>query len=913
MTQVSHLEDPTRKPWRILVFHHTHWDREWWATYQDFRIRLVEVIDQLLDTLDSDPGFKSFFLDSQTVVLRDYLEVRPYERRRLTEAIRAGRIQCGPWYILPDEFLVSGESHIRNLWLGRRVAAEFDIPLQQVGYLPDTFGHIAQMPQILRGFGIDNAFVWRGYGGGAAAKQDFHWEAPDGSGVLAMWFPDGYYQMPFLHFGNPDRPYADKLGRIFQAIERWGPRATTDVLLMPYGGDHRPMDPQLAAKIEEANTAIDALGSIAWSTLSDYVAAIRAAAPGLETVRGELRALGPEHPHLLSGVLSARLNLKRLNFLGQTWLERYAEPLAALAWADGRRYDASLLWKAWDLLVQNHPHDSICGCSIDQVHREMLSRFAQSRQIAEIVSEQSAQYLNGRIDAPDCGPNDLVLIARNTLPWRRSALVTAWTPRSAVGPRTHRLLDSAGTEIPFQSRDVTGARPMTDRSEWTEIAFIASDVPPLGHAAFRLTTRDAPVATGVANYRAHGPVAARKGSAAIGDLRIGPGRLENGYLRVEVDAASGTLTLTDLASGVVYPHLHSFDDGGDAGDTYNFSPPLGDQIVRSIDGARVHVGLEEIGPARATLRVDLDWRLPASLTADRTSRSSRRVATRITSLITLCSGARHLEVRTEWENRSTDHRLRALFPLGSPAEFSEAQGQFTVTRRPVVVEDLGSGWPETYAPTLPQQGWVSVHAGDRGLMIGNRGLPEFEVLDDGQGTIALTLLRSVGWLSRDDLLTRVGGAGPTTPTPDAQLLGPNRASYAIIPHTGDWLASGAYRVAEEYVVPVHGSWVRGTHGSEPGTGGLLELVGDHTLLLSAVKKCERDELLVLRFWNVASEPTETQVRLLRPLSEALLLDLKEDPVDGGTLNVDQDSFSLRAGPAQIVTVGLRLGPKDARK
>src|SRR5947209_542346 len=160
-TQVS----SSSRHFRILVVHHTHWDREWWTTFQDFRIRLVDVIDQLLNTLEVNPRFRSFLLDGQTIVLGDYLEVRPEEQSRVTEAIRRGRIECGPWYILPDEFLVGGEAHIRNLWLGRRTASRLQIPLQQIGYLPDTFGHIAQMPQILQGFGIDNAFVWRGYGG----------------------------------------------------------------------------------------------------------------------------------------------------------------------------------------------------------------------------------------------------------------------------------------------------------------------------------------------------------------------------------------------------------------------------------------------------------------------------------------------------------------------------------------------------------------------------------------------------------------------------------------------------------------------------------------------------------------------------------------------------------------------------
>jgi alpha-mannosidase len=485
---------------RIFLIHHTHWDREWWATFQDFRVRLVELIDDLLHTLDRDGEFRTFLLDSQTIVLRDYLEIRPEHRDRLASRIREGRIECGPWYILPDEFLVGAEAHVRNLLMGRRVARDLDIPLLSVGYLPDTFGHIGQMPQILRGFGIDNAFMWRGRGGDPeGAKQEFLWQASDGgpdgfgSEVLTHWFPSGYYQMPFLHFGNPDRPYEDKLGRILHAMEEWGARATTDALLMPYGGDHRPIDPNLATKIREANEAIAGLGEVRWATAQEYIAAVREADPQLETVRGELRSFGPFDPHILPGVLSARLYLKRANFWGQTWLERFAEPMSAMAWVYGRRYDEALLWKAWELLIQNHPHDSICGCSIDQVHREMMPRFDQSRQIAEILTEKSAQHLNARIDTSDLAQGERALVVHNPLPRERGGWASVWVPREDISPRTHRLLDDSGAEIPFHARDVGGSLPMIDTWRHTEVGFVADRVPGLGYRTFRLTRRDTPL------------------------------------------------------------------------------------------------------------------------------------------------------------------------------------------------------------------------------------------------------------------------------------------------------------------------------------------------------------------------------------------------------------------------------------
>jgi mannosylglycerate hydrolase len=949
--------------YRVFVYHHTHWDREWWAPMQDFRIRLVELIDNLLDALDTDPEFRCFLLDGQTIVLKDYLEIRPENREKLVAYINDYRIQCGPWYILPDEFLVSGEAHIRNLWLGERMAERLGFRNLDVGYIPDTFGHISQMPQILRGFGIESALVWRGVGADASFKQEFMWEAADGSQVLAHWFPEGYYQMPFLHFDNPDRPDEDKVGRVRRLVETFAARATTDCVLLPYGGDHQPIDRRLPRLLADANATmrleardVRLDGSdeeqapspkpqassyeFYWATTQEYMEAIRARRPNLEVRRGELRDTSPDLAHLLPGVLSARMYLKQLNFAGQTWLERYAEPLAALAWVHGRRYDAELLWTAWELLAQNHPHDSICGCSIDQVHREMLPRFDQSRQIAEIVTEKSAQHINAQIDTSSLADGELALVVHNTQARPRSGPVGVLVDRAPdVSPRTHILIDPDGAEVPFQVKPVDTLQPMSDRWHHAEIRFVAENLPALGYAAYRLARREIPLNRKQLFFNAVQPTAQLKGSASVGDLRVGDGVLENRWLRVEVNQHDGTLRVTDKRSGEVYAGLNAFEDGGDAGDSYNYAAPLNDIVLRSDGNARVHVSLAEAGYASATLRIDLDWSLPAGLSEDRLSRSADYLVTRISTFVTLAAGLPRVEIATEWDNRVRDHRLRALFPLGAPIAVAHAEGHFDVLTRPVGTGETGAGWPEPPAATLPQQGWVSVDDGRRGLTIANRGLPEFEVISrhapvpsatsreregnlplsrgrdwgaGGEGaTLALTLVRAVGWLSREDLLARVGGAGPTIPTPDptpdAQCPGRQRVEYAVMPHRGDWLAARADLDAHDYLAPLYGTATGRHAGTLPARGGLLEIAGDHSLIMSACKKAEGSDALILRFWNVSKRPTEACVRPHERPSAARLVDLKEHAIADGELSIaDDGSFGLRAGPAQIVTVEIRL-------
>jgi mannosylglycerate hydrolase len=897
------------RKYRVFLYHHTHWDREWWQTVQDFRIRLVELIDELLDTLDSDPEFKCFLLDGQTIVLKDYLEIRPEHQERLIGYIRAGRIQCGPWYILPDEFLVSGEAHIRNLWLGRRMAAKLQYDNLDVGYIPDTFGHISQMPQLLRGFGIDNAMVWRGLGGPSPDfKQEFLWEAPDGSQVFTYWFPDGYYVIDFIHFDNPLKTYDDKQGRVRRSLERWAERATTDVLLMPYGGDHRLIDKNLPRLLKLANEDLKEHAEILWGSTKDFIEAVRSQNPKLAVLRGELRDVGAEHPHLLPGVLSSRMYLKQLNFQGQNALERYAEPFSALAWLHGKRYETSLLWTAWEQLVQNHPHDSICGCSIDQVHREMLPRFAQSKQIADNLTERSVQHINGQINTSDLKDGEHALVVHNPLSWTRAEPAVVWMDRTLAGgihPRTHMLLDSEGREVPFQLKEVGGVKPMTDKYWYTELKFSVMEVPGMGYKTFVLKKRDVPLDSKELFFTAEQSSAKLKGSGLVTDLQIGSNSLQNSLLRVEIDPVNGTLNVVDRKTGKSYSGLGAFEDGGDSGDTYNYSAPLLDQVKRTTDpgAVKVHVSVMEAGYTHAVLRVDLDWMLPIRVSKDRMSRAVETVPYRISNYVTLSAFSSRVDMKTTWNNTAEDHRLRVLFPLGARVEESHAESHFDVVKRDSAVTETADGWPEIYMHQKPQQGYLSMCTEGKGLTIANKGLTEFEMLGDSQGTAAVTLLRSVGWLSREDTLVRVGGAGAPTPVEDAQCLGHNEAEYSIIVHEGDYLSARSYLRAHEFMTPLYGSLTGKHEGRLPQVGGMIEVNGDHTLLLSACKKAEQSDALILRFWNTSKSQTAASVKLHGKPKQARYVDLKEEPMDRDPLEMKQDgSFVVKAEGAEIITL-----------
>ncbi len=507
----------------IHVVSHTHWDREWYLTYEQFRMRLVTLVDRLLDLLDSDPSYKYFHLDGQTIVLEDYLEIRPEQEPRLRQAIEDGRILIGPWYVMPDEFLVTGESLVRNLLRGHRISREFGAPMP-VGYLPDLFGHVGQMPQIWRQFGLDNTILWRGFGGPDA---EYWWEAPDGSRVLMMHLPpEGYCNATRIVF-DPAAMMARAAEKI--AFERG--RTKTGQALLMNGVDH--VEPHTAIPM-----LIDKLSAIEGqrarhSTLPAYVAAVRSSVEAsrhdLDTVVGELRT-GTDYANLLPGVLSARVYLKQQNALVQTLLESYAEPLAVFASMLGARYPAGELRHAWKVLLQNHPHDSICGCSIDAVHDENMTRFARARQVGDAVAVAALDVIADSVPAPATGIVRAVVVNPDAV--ERAQVVEAFVdlPIDSAEPWRHvdaQALDRAVTFFPRDAAIAEIAGPDGERVEfqvlgedivvshvmsryetpWAlnvrrlHVLWWAPSLPPCGYAAFdiRLGAADAPPAAAYAS------------------------------------------------------------------------------------------------------------------------------------------------------------------------------------------------------------------------------------------------------------------------------------------------------------------------------------------------------------------------------------------------------------------------------
>ncbi len=746
---------------RVFLVSHTHWDREWYRSFQTFRAHLVDTVDRVLDLIAADPGF-CFVLDGQSIVLQDYLEIRPERRDELTAACREGRLGIGPWYVQPDSLLPSGEAHVRNLLIGRALGSEIG-PLSRVAYTPDSFGHPAQFPQIFAGFDLGPFIYWRGNGDEIdALPAEYLWEAPDGTTVLAHHLWKGYFSAALLP--------ADA-----QAASAWladiatelAARTRSDCVLLLNGIDHAPPDANTAA-VAAALTERSGW-TVQRALLDDFAAAMTAALPTpAPRFRGEL--VGARIAHLLPGVWSTRIPLKLRNRRVETLLEAWAEPWSALGERFGLRSERSALQQAWCSLLQNQAHDSICGCSLDRVHEQMAARYDTAEDLGNETTHRVLERLAGldtmratpwgelgeggagidiAVFNPSAHPRtDIVRLALDPQPWMA-------THESDAGRELaiHPLLTS-GITAPGFSVDGQPARLLAQSDErvrllpeypaWT-IEFVAPDVPAFGWRRFTLRT-DAAAAAGEDHER---------------DIRSGS--------TVVTAADDGTFTVcfgTQRFDG-----LCGIEDRGDRGDSYDFDP-VDAGGTWSVDAVAVTRHLDANGVQR--LHVARRLSVPAGLAAYRAQRSDARVDLVLETEARLIPALTRVDVRVRVHNSARDHRLRLLFPTGAEVDEFLAASTFDVMRRSTAPR-AASGWIHPAPTTFPQQGFVAAN----GLTVAAPGLPEAEVTADG--VIAITLLRAVGWLSRMDLHSRAEPAGPLISTPGAQTLGTMEATLALAP------------------------------------------------------------------------------------------------------------------------------------
>jgi mannosylglycerate hydrolase len=883
----------------VHIVPHTHWDREWYRSAAEFELRLAHLVEGVLEALDRG-AVPAFLLDGQGIVLDDFAAARPESAGQLARQLRTGRLECGPWYVLADNLLVSGEAMVRNLIEGGRAVRRHDGRPMPVGYAPDTFGHPAILPTILAGFGIDTAVLWRGFGGERGQEKDlYRWVGPDGSEALMIHLPPAGYENG-ANLPIEPKAAAARWKAVRAVLER---RARSPFWLVMNGADHHVLQPDLKAAVRRLQSlAPDCRFEV--SSFSSYARAVTRWAErreaDLPAIKGELRE-GRRHAWVLQGTHSARLYLKQANADCQRLLERAAEPLVALASAKARTAKRARglredLHVAWRTLLENHPHDSICGTSADVVHREMMTRFDRARAMGgEIVDraldaaigfDTNAARVAGRekwkptlvVFNPAARARSGVLEARVAL-FRADVRVgqqgSAADRLAARRPGEMALLDGQGRPLPVQELEredgydrLESPRyyPDSDAVEWRRVAIAVKDLPPLGIAALHVAER-------AARPSARPPVH---------PVRASEYGLENERVEIRIEP-DGTLSMAS-ANGLSAHHLGAIECVRDEGDSYT-SSPRGPDLTTSPDAVVVRTVQE--GPLRGEIEIQ---------------RRYSRAGIDVTTCAQLDAGSRHVVLSFAFDNRHGNRRVRAAFPLGERTLRVSADGPFGPVERAVQPVKKKSGDLEAPDPCAPMQRFVSVAGKGTGLTVLSDGLPQYEARLDG--SVFVTLLRSFDQMSRGDIPERPGNAGWPTPTPEARCLGSVRGRLAVMLHdpraidTRDDIEA----VAEAFLAPPIG-FMRRALLEVPAPVMGPELIGDG-LVFSAMKPAESGRGTVLRCYNATTKAVRGAWSLGWPVRSATLCRLDEKLVK--KLKVDaRGRVAFEAPPRAVVTILVR--------
>ncbi len=922
----------------IIIVPETHWDREWYLTFQEFRARLVLMMDKLLEILRTDPEYKNFTLDGQIIPLEDYLEVRPGKEEIIQKYVKEGRLSIGPMYILPDEFLISGESMIRNLIIGHQIARRFG-RVMKAAYIPDPFGHIAQLPQIIYGFDIPSILFARGFGNEfdeSNLNMEFIWESPGkASSVLAIHLIRGYGSLSILSRTLEQDIYKKALEKIMRVTSDLEQYTATPLVLLNNGEDHQEAYPEIPEIVKQWNALYpDVL--LEQNDFEYYTKKVLNLKPNLKSYQGELR--GSKYSYILSGVFSARMWIKQRNTEIEYLFEKYSEPISLITWVldvyQKFEYPGDYLKTGLKWLIKNHPHDSICGCSIDQVHNEMKTRFDWAEQIGKEIIKLSFMYLANLIKFKPHESNRIPLIIFNPLPWRRRDIVyfngISKIKKEHDGfPYKFKLIDSDNAEIEFQGIGIT-EKPRFMREEYNSSQFtFLADVPPCGFKVYYVILGED----------------AKESLSKENDFKLTNNSIENYFYKVQL-TNNGRISVYDKKSKFYYEDICQFEDVGDWGDEYDFSEPYKNQSglkFSTKDAKIVKISPYLDGPSHKTLKIEMSLMLPVSLTKDRLSRDGNYIENKIDLYISLYKRINRIDFRIDLENNSKDHRIRVLFPSKIESDKVYSDGHFYVIPRDIKLPD-GKRWMQKPLPTNHQKDFIAIDHETKCYAILNQGLPEYEAIKnlDNTITLAITLLRCTEWLSRSKMASRKFDAGPPLNTPGAQCLGRYTFNLSLIIQNdiSNWLDASIHLKGKEFncgLKPIFPLMLKSPLRCADRlmlTGfGMLPIlkrpivntvepylppefsfidINNKNIIMSALKKSEEGDYLIVRVFNISPVLQRAVLKFFKNIliknAEIvnLLEEIPKNEIKAQIIKVNNNEFEITLEPHVIVTFKLEL-------
>jgi mannosylglycerate hydrolase len=911
------------------VFHiisNTHWDREWRFPFQRNRQMLVDMIDAVLEILESEPDYRAFHLDSQSIVLKDYLEIKPQNKERIIKLTKENRLLHGPWYILPEEFQVGGENLVRNLLIGHKVSNKYG-GASKIGYSPFSWGQISQLPQLYKEFNINLIMFYRGINSIDSPKAEFLWEGADGTQMISSRFStmprynfyfyiyrpavhnEGFYDVEYKwNKGGTPFHFADKMQHnedyfiisphqeyypeniqpmVEKIIQDQADDFTSAHKIWMEGHDSSGPNRLTVNIIRDIKKKMPHL-YVRHSTLEEYAALLaeNLDVENLKKVFDERRSAQNNNRcgNLFGYTTSARMYLKQANFDAERWLQYYAEPFNIFSAMNGRDINDQYTETAWELIVQNSAHDSIGGCSLDPIHEDMMIRYRHAVEISKGVFERSAKHLVNTLNTSALEQLDesgIFITVVNPANYLRSDVTEAFIdiPKT-LDKGDFDLLDSNGKLVekaliareshqPVLEQMIN--RPMFFDMIRYHVYLHLNEIPSFGLKTFVVR-----------------PVEPSISSGETTDCK-----LENEYFSINVQP-DGSLDIFDKQTESGYEGVAFFEDHGEAGHAWVLNP-VGPFI--STKNSKASIRKRFSSSIYNEISIEHKLMLPANLKS-RSEINEPFVENRIELIVGLSKGQKHISLLVNVENNSESHRLRLMIPTKLNAEFSFGEGQFNVVKRSLKRID-STGWLEQPMYDYPMHHFVDVSNGQKGFAVLTDGLKEYEVLDNEEQTLAITLLRTFEY--------KINPSAPQDYSHEkgSQMQGKSQYRLALCPHKGDWQEGGLYEEAHLFNYPLRllqTGKLRGAFGTERS---LLKVLPDG-LVFSAFKKAENDEsnASVLRLFNPTDETIQGKISLETSIISVQKVSLEEIPSEEIPL-ADDHSFEITAAPKKIVSYLIR--------
>ncbi len=718
---------------QVIAYLHTHWDREWYRTKEEFNLRLLEVFDEILYELETGSA-PYFYFDGQTCALEDYLKFRPEKLKSVKTLIEKGKLDIGPFFVSPDNFLVNGISLIRNLDLGVKYSKNFGSK-RFLGYLADTFGHSKSIFKILKSFNIPYALAWRGIS--ALEHNDFKMNGINTTKLVYGYFMDALHSLCNKDLEDITKEEwqktADNLENILDRIVK----NSSNKVLLPVGADHLAVLKNSSAIVKNVNKYLKNY-EIKLSTPFEYVENADYTKLSMD---GEL--LDNSETYILPGVYSSRIPQKVDNAKLQWELFRIVEPFNYFMekeFKNGGNYTSSLDY-AVKTLIKNHAHDSIYGCSIDEVHKCVQSRFDKVKAVADgikyrLMRDFKRLYLENtdtiKISAASknlTGENSRLKIGVfNFSNYEYSGVVKLITDFKMQNAQLVRKFKAFSDEILYDTRQI----PVTEQYlPFYEYLVEAKSLPPFSFNQ-------------IENVK------------TVSSLEITENKISNSLLELNLTRKNNKFTVNflDKRNGKKYNDVLKILDTKDVGDSYN-SAPVGKPVEFKLLGSKII----EKGPVRATLRLLFEHNFKLD--------------------ISLANTGTFFEFEAKFNNNKKNRKIQACLKLQNPIDTTIAEDAAGfIQRKHDYNWLLSANVPakpkiEVKTNSYPMQRWLI--AQDLGVL--TLGLNDYEIY---KNELKITLIRGTGRISEPKNPARFIPAGPPIETPDLQCQGFHTLNFAVV-------------------------------------------------------------------------------------------------------------------------------------